>query len=66
MRVDFEYAGLRLMYDQNPPSIPTLALVWLIGAWTGSKVIIDWHNLGYTILALRLGERHLLVRVAQL
>ncbi|KAG2141915.1 glycosyltransferase family 33 protein [Suillus clintonianus] len=50
---------------QNPPSIPTLALVWLVGGMTGSKVIIDWHNLGYSILALRLGETHLLVKIAK-
>ncbi|KAG1889273.1 glycosyltransferase family 33 protein [Suillus subluteus] len=50
---------------QNPPSIPTLALVWLVGGIMGSKVIIDWHNLGYSILALRLGETHLLVNIAK-
>ena len=27
--------------------------------------MIDWHNLGYTILALRLGRRHLAVRLAR-
>ncbi|KAG0703082.1 glycosyltransferase family 33 protein [Suillus ampliporus] len=50
---------------QNPPSIPTLALVWLVGRMTGSKVIIDWHNLGYSILALKLGEVHPLVKIAK-
>ncbi|KAG2125130.1 Alpha/Beta hydrolase protein [Suillus clintonianus] len=32
---------------------------------TGSKVIIDRHNLGYSILALELGETHLLVKIAK-
>ena len=50
---------------KNPPSIPTLALVWLVGWLRGSKIIIDWHNLGYTILALKLGPEHLLVRIAK-
>ncbi|KAG2345367.1 beta-1,4-mannosyltransferase [Suillus weaverae] len=50
---------------QNPPSIPTLALVWLVGGMMGSKVMIDWHNLGYSILALKLGQRHLLVNIAK-
>ncbi|KAF7986156.1 hypothetical protein HWV62_38534 [Athelia sp. TMB] len=50
---------------QNPPSIPTLALVWLVGRLRGSKVIIDWHNLGYSILALKLGPEHILVRIAK-
>ncbi|OAX37279.1 beta-1,4-mannosyltransferase [Rhizopogon vinicolor AM-OR11-026] len=50
---------------QNPPSIPTLALVWLVGGITGSKIIIDWHNLGYSILALKLGKLHPLVKIAK-
>lgn len=27
-----------------------------------SCFVVDWHNYGYSILALSLGERHLLVR----
>ncbi|KAF7367398.1 Chitobiosyldiphosphodolichol beta-mannosyltransferase [Mycena sanguinolenta] len=53
---------------QNPPSIPTLAIVWIVGRLRGSKVIIDWHNLGYSILAMRFpkqGTRHPLVRLAK-
>jgi len=51
---------------QNPPSIPTLVVIWLLSCVRSTKVIIDWHNLGYTILALKLGETHPLVRMAQL
>ncbi|KAK7688235.1 hypothetical protein QCA50_008605 [Cerrena zonata] len=50
---------------QNPPSIPTLALVWLVSKLRGSKVIIDWHNLGYSILALKLGNEHPFVKAAK-
>ncbi|KAL5518524.1 ALG1 [Sanghuangporus vaninii] len=50
---------------QNPPSIPTLALVQLVCWLRCSKLIIDWHNLGYSILALKLGEKHALVRIAR-
>lgn len=49
---------------QNPPSIPTLAVVQFAAWLRGSKVIIDWHNLGYSILALKLGQRHPVVRIA--
>jgi beta-1,4-mannosyltransferase len=51
---------------KNPPSIPTLLLVWLVGTLRGSKVIIDWHNLGYSILALKLGSDHIFVRLAKM
>ncbi|KAF5392610.1 hypothetical protein D9757_002123 [Collybiopsis confluens] len=50
---------------QNPPSIPTLALVWLVGRIRGCKVIIDWHNLGYSILALKLPKTHPFVRISK-
>ncbi|KAJ7922933.1 mannosyltransferase [Mycena leptocephala] len=53
---------------QNPPSIPTLAIVWIVGRIRGSKVIIDWHNLGYSILAMKFPDRkrpHPLVVIAQ-
>ncbi|KAJ3758581.1 mannosyltransferase [Lentinula raphanica] len=50
---------------QNPPSIPTLAIVWLVGKIRGSKIIIDWHNLGYSILELRLPKTHPYVKIAK-
>ncbi|KAK7468495.1 mannosyltransferase [Stygiomarasmius scandens] len=50
---------------QNPPSIPTLALVALVARIRGCKVIIDWHNLGYSILALKLGDEHMFVKIAK-
>ncbi|KAF8139828.1 glycosyltransferase family 33 protein [Boletus edulis] len=50
---------------QNPPSIPTLALVRLVGCVRSSKIIIDWHNLGYSILALKLGASHPFVKIAK-
>ena len=49
---------------QNPPSIPTLALVQIIRWVTGTQVIIDWHNTGCSILALRVGQASPLVKVA--
>ncbi|KAG8882791.1 mannosyltransferase [Tulasnella sp. 331] len=51
---------------QNPPSIPTLAIVQFLAWLRGCRVIIDWHNTGYSILALKLGPRHPLVKLAEL
>lgn len=39
---------------QNPPSA-ALPIVVIISAFRGSRVIVDWHNLGFTTLSLALG-----------
>lgn len=36
---------------QNPPSIPTFHVALIVSIVRGSKVLVDWHNYGYTILA---------------
>ncbi|GAA6003473.1 chitobiosyldiphosphodolichol beta-1,4 mannosyltransferase [Rhodotorula paludigena] len=53
------------LFVQNPPAIPTLAIVKLAALLRGSRVIIDWHNTGYSVLALRLGPTHPVVRFAR-
>ncbi|XP_064170731.1 chitobiosyldiphosphodolichol beta-mannosyltransferase [Anguilla rostrata] len=50
---------------QNPPGLPGIAVTWLVCLLRGSKFIIDWHNYGYTIMALTHGEKHPIVRVAK-
>ncbi|GMK58428.1 hypothetical protein CspeluHIS016_0504600 [Cutaneotrichosporon spelunceum] len=50
---------------QNPPAIPTLLLSQIISETTRSKLIIDWHNTGYSILALRLGQDSRIVKWAK-
>jgi beta-1,4-mannosyltransferase len=54
-----------LLLVQNPPTIPGLQVTWLVSRLRGARLVIDWHNLGYTILALRLGRRHVVVRMAR-
>ncbi|CAG8196244.1 unnamed protein product [Penicillium olsonii] len=49
---------------QNPPSIPTLAIASLVCFLRQTKLVIDWHNFGYSILALKLGQRHPLVKLS--
>jgi beta-1,4-mannosyltransferase len=50
---------------QNPPSIPTLFLARYLAGMCKSKLVIDWHNTGYSILAMRTGEASILVRIAK-
>ena len=50
---------------QNPPSIPTLFIAWLVCRLRGSSFIIDWHNFGYTILGLKLSAKHPFVVVSR-
>lgn len=49
---------------QTPPAIPTLFVVLVASRLRQAKVVIDWHNFGYAMLALRLGRRHPIVRLA--
>jgi beta-1,4-mannosyltransferase len=51
-----------IIFVQNPPAVPTLAVAWLASRMRGAKFIIDWHNLSHAILAVRLGEGHRAVR----
>lgn len=51
---------------QNPPSLPVLFIVVVIKTFffTRCKIVIDWHNLNYTILNLRFqNTRHPMVRL---
>jgi len=54
------------MLVQNPPSIPTLFLAILVCHLRKTKLVIDWHNFGYSILAMKLGRNHPLVQVAKI
>jgi beta-1,4-mannosyltransferase len=53
------------MLVQNPPSIPTLAIAGVVCFLRKTELVIDWHNFGYSILALKLGNSHPLVRISE-
>src|SRR2546425_7531084 len=57
--------GPDLVLVQNPPAFPTLVVTWFALRRHGVRFVIDWHNLGYTLLQLRLGRWHLAVRLAR-
>lgn len=50
---------------QTPPAIPTLFATWIIARRCGSRLVFDWHNLGWTLVAERFGAGHLLTHVAR-
>ncbi|KAI8817068.1 chitobiosyldiphosphodolichol beta-mannosyltransferase-like protein [Fimicolochytrium jonesii] len=50
---------------QNPPAVPTLVIVQFLRLVVGCKVIIDWHNFGYSIMALNVGQRSRIVKLAE-
>ena len=39
----------QLIIIQNPPSIPVVILVYFMSLFNGATIMIDWHNLGYTM-----------------
>lgn len=49
---------------QNPPALPVLAVAVVAQRLRRSRLIVDWHNFGWSMLRLRLGPRHAAVRVA--
>jgi beta-1,4-mannosyltransferase len=51
-----------MLLVQNPPAVPTLFIAWLVSRLRGARLVIDWHNLSHTIVAVRLGEHHRAVK----
>ena len=50
---------------QNPPAVPAALLARIAARLRGAALIVDWHNLSGAMLAVRLGERHSLVRAIE-
>ncbi|KAK2097489.1 mannosyltransferase [Saguinus oedipus] len=53
------------IFLQNPPGLPGIAVCWFVGCLCGSKLVIDWHNYGYSIMGLVHGPNHPLVLLAK-
>ena len=45
-----------LVLLQTPPSVPAGPLAWAVARARGARMVLDWHNLGWTILALKIGD----------
>jgi beta-1,4-mannosyltransferase len=50
---------------QNPPAIPTLLIAVVAARLRGARLVVDWHNLGWAVLALGVGRRHPVVALAR-
>lgn len=50
---------------QTPPAIPTLLLATMAARLRRARLIFDWHNFGFSMLALRLGPTHWAVRLSR-
>lgn len=51
---------------QTPPAIPAMAVCLIAARMRSAQLAFDWHNYGYTILALRFGMSHPVVRLSRL
>lgn len=58
------FVPARIVLVQNPPGIPTLPIAWLMTRLSGSRLVVDWHNLTTAMLRLTWPEGHRLVRLA--
>lgn len=56
----------KVLLMQNPPGIPAMPVCWFYCLVTRTKFLIDWHNYGYTIMALSTRPNHPLVIVYRL
>lgn len=50
---------------QNPPAIPTIPICWLYCIVMNTQFIIDWHNYAHSLMALSLGNDHILVNLTK-
>jgi beta-1,4-mannosyltransferase len=55
----------RWLLVQNPPSIPTLFIAFIVCFLRNIHLIIDWHNYGWTILAGTRGPQHPFVKISK-
>ena len=50
---------------QNPPAVPTLLVVLVAARLAGARLVVDWHNLAWAVLALGIGLRNPVVALAR-
>ncbi|KAI8144070.1 hypothetical protein BJV82DRAFT_608208 [Fennellomyces sp. T-0311] len=53
------------IFVQNPPAIPTLVIARVIATLRQARLVIDWHNFGYSVLGIKLGMANKVVQFAK-
>jgi beta-1,4-mannosyltransferase len=50
---------------QNPPAFPTLLVALIAARARSARLVIDWHNFGYSMLAMQLSQGNPALRLAR-
>jgi len=50
---------------QNPPALPTLLVGVVAARARGARLVVDWHNFGWAMLAVKIGPDHVATRLAR-
>lgn len=55
-------ARAQVILLQTPPALPSLSLCHWVAWIRSSRLVLDWHNFSYSVLARKLGKQHWLVQ----
>jgi beta-1,4-mannosyltransferase len=58
-------SSFQLLIIQNPPCLPALLAGVVISCLRKFEIIIDWHNLGFSMYSHSLGDRHMLTKLTK-
>jgi beta-1,4-mannosyltransferase len=61
----FGVSAPEVILIQNPPTIPTMLVGWIAAKLRSARLVVDWHNLGYSMLSLRYPGRPRLIAAAK-
>eukprot|EP00602_Paraphysomonas_sp_CaronLab_P006594 CAMPEP_0185035034 /NCGR_PEP_ID=MMETSP1103-20130426/25705_1 /TAXON_ID=36769 /ORGANISM="Paraphysomonas bandaiensis, Strain Caron Lab Isolate" /LENGTH=468 /DNA_ID=CAMNT_0027571941 /DNA_START=27 /DNA_END=1430 /DNA_ORIENTATION=- len=62
----FRLPHIDMVVVQNPPAIPALLACLFMSYFNGMVVLLDWHNLGFSMYFDRYSSKHVLVRVSRI
>ncbi|RYH31585.1 glycosyltransferase [archaeon] len=65
LQLFFSLSPFQLIVIQNPPVLPALIASLLVSLFRPFSILIDWHNLGFSMYAFSLGKDHVLTKVTR-